>query len=154
MRSIVCTVRPKYPLSAILFGSLELAETLWKVALYNLESIDCFYSTTFRPCFRAICVMVKKPNFVYRDLILLKWPTGVLTSLGNGLTYSVRWELCRSVVKRWFDWVSNEASSSNRLEMAIELLNTILCQRKITILHFKIKMDITSERFELAPRIK
>ena len=67
--------------SAILFGSLEFAETLWKVALYNLESIDCFYLTTFRPRFRAICIMVKNPNFVYSDLAILKWPTGFSSHL-------------------------------------------------------------------------
>ena len=39
--------------SAILFGPMEFAENLWKVALYNLESIDGFYLTIFGSRFRA-----------------------------------------------------------------------------------------------------
>ena len=61
--------------SAILFGYSELAENLWKVALYNLESIDGFYLATLGSRFRATVMFIQKPNFVYSDLDFSKLDT-------------------------------------------------------------------------------
>ena len=71
---------------------MEFAENLWKVALYNLESIDGFYLTILGSRFRVTGVCIQKPNVVYHDLEFPLLGTGSFALIRKrfGLEYLLR----------------------------------------------------------------
>ena len=65
---------------------MEFVVNLWKVALYNLESIDGFYLVILGSRFRATVIFIQKPNLLYSDLELSKLGMGVLFSFEYAMT--------------------------------------------------------------------
>ena len=138
-------------------GSLEWAEILWKVAFHKYKRSHGLFFTLLSYVFEKRVVQVKN-QFTH---------TAIWSSQNWGQEFCAHSEVVwlRVSVKSCTD--ANWAGGS--IELLLDCLSptvwkwqlnyyTYFChpfyQRKIEIRHIKIKMVITSERFELEPRIE